>query len=538
MNEIYIYHKDWNEDCILENNKIYRKNNKEEFGNCIFLKNKLTINWDKWNQEFFFFYNDSKYFYSENIFYEKFNSYVFIESNAIFNVIIDKKSDNCVLIDLNNNIYKNNYEIDDEYIIIKNEIVKRFKKNENNIYILASDLDDNKIFQLKIVNNLISEDYLFLNNLKVFYLIKNFEIFGIYEIIENCLIMEWNNGYKKKFYSNKYLSNNNNNNNIHIIKPNKVIYDNKILFSNISLCKKKIIFTSINYKNNNWNIDDINIIVHNNNIINKSTYNNDHYETSFEIVIEVEYEVKNVSIEINYKNNNYSIYLEQLNINEHKISAMTLFNDDYQLLKKYLKYYNTLGVEIFYLYYNKKIDYNIIENIIKLNENNLKIYLTEWNYYYWHYYDNNSCKHHHAQSMAINDSLHILKQYGKYTLYNDLDEYIVLENGYDFNMLIENDIENDIFIFKNRFCKIGNHLIKYENFYKEFDLTKIIEGNFWEEGREKNLIKLEKINVMGVHSCFKNFSNNVINEKIIGQFYHIINFKEKYREELMTQYIT
>lgn len=43
---------------------------------------------------------------------------------------------------------------------------------------------------------------------------------------------------------------------------------------------------------------------------------------------------------------------------------------------------------------------------------------------------------------------------------------------------------------------------------------------------------------MGVHSCFKNFSNQNINERIIGQLYHIINFKEKNREELMTEYIT
>ena len=215
---------------------------------------------------------------------------------------------------------------------------------------------------------------------------------------------------------------------------------------------------------------------------------------------------------------------------------MTLFNDDYDLLKKYLKYYSNLGVEIFFLYYNKKIDYNLIENINMLNEDNKKIYLIEWNYEYW--WNKNNNKHHHAQTMAINDSLNILKNFGKYILYNDLDEYIYLDDYDNFNQLIQNNIDTDIFIFKNRFCKMGEDLIKYDEFDIAFNLSKIIKGNFWENGREKNLIKSNNINVMGVHYCFKKFNTKNINEKTIGEFYHIINFKEKNREILMTEYIT
>lgn len=536
MNEIYIYHKDWNESCILNDEKIYRKNNQDEYGKYKFFKNNLIIYWDKWNEEKFLFYDNNSCFYLENIFYEKFTNYIFLESKYVYNVIINKENSECVLIDSNDNIFKTNYEINNEIIIIKNnDINKKFKKSINNIYLSIIDIENNDIFQLKIINNSMSEDYIFLGKLKKFYSNKNIEIYGIFEIIDNCIIMEWSNGYKKKLYAHKYLSNTKND--IHIIKPKKIIYEKNILFSNISLCKKNIILTSIKYKNYDLDINDLKITIKNNNIINQFIYNNEHYERSLEIIIEIEFEVDNLSIEINYKNSKYEIYLEQLNIKEHKISAMTLFNDDYNLLKKYLKYYTNLGVEIFYLYYNKKIDSNLIENIIRINENNSKIYLTEWNYYYWHTFDNDN-KHHHAQSMAINDSLHILKNYGVYTLYNDLDEYIILDNGYNFNMIIENDRDNDIFIFKNIFCKMGNHLIKYEDFDKEFDLAQIIEGNYWDKGREKNLVKLNKINVMGVHSCFKDFSNQNINEKIIGQLYHIINFKEKYREELMTEYIT
>jgi hypothetical protein len=213
-----------------------------------------------------------------------------------------------------------------------------------------------------------------------------------------------------------------------------------------------------------------------------------------------------------------------------------LFKDDYYLLKRYLKYYENLGIEIFYIYYNKNIDHNIINTIKKLNENNSKIYLIEWNYIYWWKYSDN-IKHHYAQTMAINDSLNILKNYGKYTLYNDLDEYFILDKYINFKNLINENKDIDIFIFKNRFCKMGNELIKYEDFDEKFNISNIIYGNYWDIYREKNLIKLENINVMGIHSCFKKFNDKEINEKVVDQFYHIINFEEKHREILMSEYI-
>lgn len=215
---------------------------------------------------------------------------------------------------------------------------------------------------------------------------------------------------------------------------------------------------------------------------------------------------------------------------------MTLFKDDYYLLNRYLKYYEDLGVNIFYIYYNNKIDYKIIDQIQKLNVNQSKIYLTEWNYIYWLKYDNT--KQHFAQTMAINDSLHILKNYSNYILYNDLDEYFLLDTYNNLNDLINKNKDIDIFVFKNRFCKMGNELIKYKDFDEKFNLSNIIEGNYWDKYREKNLIKCENINVMGVHSYFKNFSQKEIKDKVVDQFYHIINFEEKHRDILMTKYIS
>ena len=89
----------------------------------------------------------------------------------------------------------------------------------------------------------IEEKYIFNKVLKTFYNNNNFENYGTYEINNNNINMVWNNGTKKEVFSNKYNSINNNEN-IVLIKPKKVIFSNKLIFSNISLCKNKIIFFS------------------------------------------------------------------------------------------------------------------------------------------------------------------------------------------------------------------------------------------------------------------------------------------------------
>ena len=69
---------------------------------------------------------------------------------------------------------------------------------------------------------------------------------------------------------------------------------------------------------------------------------------------------------------------------------------------------------------------------------------------------------------------------------------------------------------------MGTNLIKYNDFDKEFDLNKIILGNYWDSGREKNLIKTDKINVMGIHKCFPNFSQkNIVLKENFSLFYRL-----------------
>jgi len=352
--------------------------------------------------------------------------------------------------------------------------------------------------------------------------------YGTYIINKNIsLLIKWEKWPEETFsYDNILKIYTLNKNNINIIKPKNIFIDNNLFISNISLCKKNIIISlSPHISDNNINISI------NTNYTKEIYKNNDYYEPSFTIILKLENYIENISININ----DNEIYLEQMNILEHTISAMTLFKDDYNLLKRYIKYYSNLDVNIFFIYYNAELNDNIINNIKKLNTNNTCIYLIEWNYLYWW-----KPKQHNAQTIAMNDSLHILKNYGNYTLYNDLDEYIILEKYNNFNELINDKVNEyiDIFVFKNRFCKMGNGLISYQNFDDMFDLTQIIKGNYWDKYREKNLIKLQNINVLGIHKIFNEFNDININSKVISEFYHIINFEEKYREELMTEYLT
>jgi len=364
---------------------------------------------------------------------------------------------------------------------------------------------------------------------------------GTYDLFENRLIIYWEKWEKDIFYYRDSIYYSQNllqiNTNLTIIYPNKLVIDNTLVFSNITLSGQKIILTSNYYLDAPLNLNDLKINLytpsHKSILYNQNIYeNNSNIETILNIILDLDQYYEEIIITIFDK----SFFLIQINTHTTLLSAMTLFKDDYPLLKQYIKYYDSLGIDLFFLYYNSKITHQFISEIkgILSSFSKIKIYLIEWDYPYF-ISSNNSIfnKQHHSQTMAINDSLHILKNNVKYTLYNDLDEYILLESYQCFKELVNQNNTIDIFVFKNQFCKMGDELVSYNNFYNIFDISKIIYGNYWNEKREKNLIKLENVNCMGVHSTYT--SN--LNIQNISKFCHFINFKEKNREELMTEFV-
>ena len=544
---IKIYHKDWNGDCIIYNNEIEKDDNKiineeniierlnieDEKGILTYNENDVLIKWDKWSNDYCI--NIYKNLYIEKKYYETLDikylmntnkNYIllFDENNQIINEINEYKSE--ILIDENNLMYKNN----------------KYIKFKNNIYINYN--EKNNFFCLDTINFNKKNTYILNKKNNKFYNKINFKNNGIYSINNNILTLEWSNHTKKNFISNLYYESNQElkYENIKIIRPHNFIIHEKILFSNINLIKNKIYLISVNYKNEEWDYDSIEFCILNKNKINitKKIINYNNYENCTIIILELPNEFQTINFKINYKSYQKEFELNQLILPKEKIYAMTLFKDDYMLLKKYLEYYSNLGVNCFFLYYNSKISDEFINELNIINQSRYKIIITEWNYDYWYYLDiNRKEKHHHAQVNAINDALYILKYFSSYILYNDLDEYIKLESPYDnLNDLINENKNIDIFEFKCLFCKMGESLIKYRNFYFEYDEKKIIKGNFWDKYREKNLIKSSEIDFMGVHEPVYKYCKENLNKKYISYFYHIINFYEKNRNELMTQYIS
>ena len=192
--------------------------------------------------------------------------------------------------------------------------------------------------------------------------------------------MKYGLNQEKNYYTNEYKYDYSlKENKIKIIKPNNIFIKDRVLFSNISLCKKNVIFTSIYYRNDPWIIDDIFININENIEISKNIFQNNDYESSFNIIIEIDKFVETLDIEISYKNIYFfKINLKQLNIDECEISCMTMFKDDYLLLKRYIKYYYNLGIKLFFLYINDIYDntiynFDFIEELI--NDYGIYIYI-------------------------------------------------------------------------------------------------------------------------------------------------------------------
>tara|TARA_Y200000002_G_scaffold377910_1_gene384301 strand:+ start:367 stop:1935 length:1569 start_codon:yes stop_codon:yes gene_type:complete len=518
---IKFYHKDWIGNVFIKDDKLFRDNNKDENGVYIISKSEILVNWINWEKENYLkvyknIYIEEKYLSSINIYF-----------------LIDRNSEELIIYDNEKNevIENESVKMSSDSIIFNDNLYVIFKKN---IFILSKDLK--YYFSIEALNFNKKNTYILNKYNNNFFEIDDIFNKGLYEIDNNILILKWDNGITKQFLSDVYHEKTElNYENIKIIRPKNFIINEKVLFSNISLIKRKIYLTSIYYSDKPWDIKEIIFKIKNNKIIKNHVIEYKHYESCIIIELELEKEEDNIDIEIEYIDYKKTINLKQLVIPKKNIYAVTLFKDDYQLLKKYLEYYKNLGVDCFFLYYNDKITENFINEIDIINQSKHEIILIEWTYDYWYYYKDN-VKHHHSQVMAINDSLNILKNFSNYVLYNDLDEYIKLD--YNFKELIEKNKNVDIFEFKCLFCKMGEELIKYRNFYFEYNDKNIIKGNFWDKFREKNLIKLENINLMGVHNVVYDYSKIKLNKLYISYFYHFINFYEKNRLELMTQYIS
>jgi hypothetical protein len=231
-NSIYLIHKDWHGNCHFNDNKIIRSDYENEFGyynldkNNIF-HNILEISWEKWDKEIFYSSENDNEYILESLYNEKYKNIIIFDKTEYYYVLLNKS----------NNIYKNkNKNIYGKYKIYEQSIIliNYEKNNEKNNEKKYEKNNEHKIKEYKLINNnylvsiyyllydtyfeliIFNKKYLFnkINNL--YYNINDINISGNYQIIDNKI-----------------------SNNINIIEPKCIKIENRILFSNISLCKNR-----------------------------------------------------------------------------------------------------------------------------------------------------------------------------------------------------------------------------------------------------------------------------------------------------------
>ena len=116
--ELYFYHKDWNEYCILnyDKNILYKKNNTSEIAkfiiNNLSIENSIILNWEKWDSEIFYLFDNE--YYSNN-----YIQYVILLNNINGKLSFVKY----ILNNYNNKVYSKYYCYISEYILNEDYLI-------------------------------------------------------------------------------------------------------------------------------------------------------------------------------------------------------------------------------------------------------------------------------------------------------------------------------------------------------------------------------------------------------------------------------
>jgi len=596
-NELIIQHKDWNTVCIIENLYIYRKDNRSEYGKYSFDNNKLTIYWEKWDNELFYklndiyyyqkcikilIYNNKEYLYvlNNNKLYNNFNNYeefgniniddIYVYIDLYINNIEEKfyykYENNYEYIILYKNIYKDICVIKDfEEILTINLLDNKIKNNSKegiyeyidneyfNIYWNLS--NNNELYQLidekyyckeyldiqnkniLLINNNnhilyrinIFKNYIYNNDIKIqylknndiYYIIENdiLEIYYLYSIDDNNLVLLINNIHEKfkndivnlniyKISDNKLSNLNNLELFINLINNN---LNNKI-YSIKTFLKKYAFFDIYNYcKNNNINsIEDGIIHWYNIGINNIFFYSNNNIEIIYDNLYDKydennEYDNKDIYIydyEDNLLNESLPLVNQKINILDNYLFIINLKNNNY--LEKILNYLPKniniiININFNYINFfdiknilNKKFT-NLIITKSKQNENYSIVYFIVKNilikkniFYNKIIYLNNDIidiDDINYISTIINKN-EIITLDDEYIIYNKYDKYNYLYFCKNLKINIISIIEILIFyyIIKKNIYNIFNH-----NFIINFDLLK----NILYESYSKNISILQ-----------------------------------------------
>jgi len=300
--EYYFFHTEWKDICIIEKDKIFRKNFISEAGNCTIENNKIIIKWDNW-EGFDIFMKINDIYYNE-----------FIYKNNIFDFIHNEWSDKCY-IDFTEMYIQRLNKLDEKgKFNIKNDIFiinwdkwvgdDVFIKNNNNYYqeiFYNKYINIDNICEIELYYDNDTYDTYILNRESNFIFKKeNSSINGIFTLINKKLNIKWNNSIediflkkKNKYFEQKFIENTESKKIYKTEKFKKInneyyLNNNSKNIINDDLKNNNFIYKIIDYKIINNEINDGLYELMNNKILKNNNYLN--HEKILNYINKYEYE--------------------------------------------------------------------------------------------------------------------------------------------------------------------------------------------------------------------------------------------------------
>jgi hypothetical protein len=500
LKEIYIYHSHWDEICIIENDKIFRVSNKNEYGNYEIKNNILKILWKLWDPEIFYNFNDLN---KNNYYYEKYIKNLEYYNNKYF------------INTYNNNIY------DSDHINIG-----KFSFKNKKVNIIFDDSEEKSYDFIEHNDSIIIYESIF----KEIILLKDFEEKYILNLINyrisdknniKCGTYTLNNDIINIFWDNLTI------NEVYIYDNDKYYYDKYYEINNSIF----YLFDDSDYKC--YKIDAFNKFFYSDDNFTKIKFltNNDYYYLVENNIFKT-YLLNN----INYENIKYNILINNDiidNIND---------NFDYLIYKEFNK--SVRNMDILQLY-NHWIKYGINENTIyslksflynndffDINQYIINNNLKNSNEALIHFNNNNLLSDYFYSKMKIEVVYNNIFRSKKIEKSNIIEEDYLEEIFYDNDLLyvlnINNENDLDKFIYSNKYLNNINIIIAIN-----FQSVKLIKfkKNIINKYHNLILIKSRNINNYYILEFIIKYllENNIYYNKIIyvNNFDEIIDFENQ-----------
>lgn len=223
------------------------------------------------------------------------------------------------------------------------------------------------------------------------------------------------------------------------------------------------------------------------------------------------------SFEVNYLNhkNIYELEHIQSKTNNNNFLAMTtICYHDYHFFDLFYEYYNKIGFDHYFIYYN-----DVLTEDVKKVFNKKNVTLISWPIPYRAKSTAHPGKIMHGQGSQMQDALYRFgKDNYKYMLFCDLDEYI-FERGLSLKDILREKNPEWLKIYNQWSCMPTDKKIPPEIIPNKFSVGHIVHS------RSKNIYNPENFNLVAVHGPYK-YKNKYLkqNKNMISPLQNLFTF--------------